>query len=69
MNRIQCPTLKLFIEGERVGGCRRLFNIFDIQPFDEQHIVEMYMESGKTQNTCTYMLINAQFKSKHKHFY
>jgi len=42
---------------------------FDSRKFDEQHIVYMYMELGKTQYTCTHMLIKVWLKNKHKHFY
>jgi len=42
---------------------------FDSQQLDEQHTVYMYMETGKTQYTCRYMLIKVWLKKKHKHFY
>jgi len=52
-----------------LGAGEDFLTFFDSQQFDEQHIVYMYMESGKTQYTCTYMLIKVCLKKKHKHFY
>jgi len=56
-------------KGRELEAGEDFLTFLDSQPFDEQHIVYMYMESGKTQYTCTYMLIKARFKNMHRHFY
>jgi len=52
-----------------LGAREDFLTFFDSQKFYEQHIVYMYMESCKTQYTCTYMLIKVWLKKEHKHFY
>jgi len=53
----------------QMGAGEGFLTFFDSHQFDEQHTVYMYMESGKTQYTCTYMLIKVWLKNKNKHLY